>query len=446
MIKTDLKMLGILLPLLLLSMPLQAAESLLSLYQAALNYDAQYKGVVANTRADREELEKARAGFYPKAQLSGSVGRGNTDRTTQSLSGAIDTHLSYNTQNLALTVRQPIFNKETIAGYRSAQALVKGKESLLQSESSSLMTRIANAYFELLYAQEKSNVLQNQIDAFNQQLQQASKRYQHGAGTVTEVSEAQASLDIALADLVEANNNVNAYQVILSNITGHEVNDLAKINPEKVLNLNSNFETLDYWLKTAMENNPEIIATQYALEMAQQEVERKQAGHYPTLDLVGARSYSENDSNNTLGAKFDTTTVALQFSMPLYAGGYVNAAVRQSLDKVEAAREELNLKTRDTNTNIKKYFLQMQSEQLAIQAYKQAVKSSEIALDGTSKSFIGGLRTNIDVLNAQQRLYENKLKLSKSYYVLVNDFLNIKHAAGVLNEVQLQNMGQFFYD
>ena len=88
----------------------------------------------------------------------------------------------------------------------------------------------------------------------------------------------------------------------------------------------------------------------------------------------------------------------------------------------------------------------MQSEQLAIQAYKQAVKSSEIALDGTSKSFTGGLRTNIDVLNAQQRLYENKLKLSKSYYVLVNDFLNIKHAAGVLNEAQLQNMGQFFYD
>ena len=86
----------------------------------------------------------------------------------------------------------------------------------------------------------------------------------------------------------------------------------------------------------------------------------------------------------------------------------------------------------------------MQSEQLSIQAYLQAVKSSEIALDGTSKSFIGGLRTNIDVLNAQQRLYENKLKLSKSYYVLVNDMVNIKHAAGQLNEAQLQEFNQFF--
>ena len=444
MMSADLKILGVLIALLLVSTPLKAAENLLNLYQAALNYDAQYKGIVANTQADREEIEKAGALFYPKAQLSGSIGRGNTDRTTQSLSGAIDTHLTYNTQNLALTVKQPIFNKETMAIYRSAQAYVKGKESLLQSEVSSLITRIANAYFELLYAEEKSTVAQNQIVALSQQLDQANKRYQHGAGTITEISEAQASLDIAQADLVEAKNSADAYRLTLSNMTGREVGDLAKLNPDKISNINMGFESLEYWLKTAMDNNPEIIAAKYAVEVAQQEVEKKQAGHYPTLDLVGARSYSENDSNNTIGAQFDTTTVALQFSMPLYAGGYVNASVRQSLDKVEAAKENLNLKTRDINTNIKKYFQQMQSEQLSIQAYLQAVKSSEIALDGTSKSVIGGLRTNIDVLNAQQRLYENRLKLSKSYYVLVNDMVNIKHTAGQLNAAQLQELNQFF--
>jgi protease secretion system outer membrane protein len=444
MMSVDLKILVILIPLLSVSMSLSAAESLLSLYQAALNYDAQYKGTVANTHADREEIEKARALFYPKAQLSGSIGRGNTDRTTQSLFGAIDAHLIYNTQNLALTVKQPIFNKETIATYRSAQALVKGKEYLLQSETSSLIARIANAYFELLYAQEKSTVAQSKIDALGQQLEQANKRYQHGAGTVTEMSEAQASLDIAQADLLEAKSSADSYRLMLSNMTGHEIGELEKLNPDKISNLNMGSESLDDWLKTAMDNNPEIIAAKYAVDVSQQEVEKKQAGHYPTLDLVGARSYSENDSNNTIGAQFDTTTVALQFSMPLYAGGYVNASVRQSLDKLEAAKEDLNLKTRDANTNIHKYFQQMQSELLSIQAYIQAVKSSEIALDGTSKSFNGGLRTNIDVLNAQQRLYENKLKLSKSYYVLVNDIFNIKQVAGVLNEAQLQNFSQLF--
>ncbi|MFA6041249.1 MAG: TolC family outer membrane protein [Methylophilus sp.] len=445
MMSVPIKVLVILLIMLLLpSTPLNAAENLLSLYQAALNYDAQYKNAVANTQADREEIEKARALFYPKAQLSGSIGRGNTDRTTQSLSGAIDAKLNYNTQNLTLAIKQPIFNKETMATYRSAQALVKGKESLLESETSNLITRVANAYFELLHAEEKSSVAQNQIVALEQQLDQANKRYQYGAGTITEVSEAQASLDIAQADLVEANNSADTYRLLLSNMTGHEIYALAKLNPDTISSLNIASESLDDWLKTAIDNNPEIIAAQYALEMAQHEIEKKQAGHYPTLDLVGARSYSENDSNNTIGAQYDTTTIALQFSMPLYAGGYVSAGVRQSIDKLEAAKENLNLKTRDVTTNIKKYFQQMQSELRSIQAYHQAVKSSEIALDGTSKSFIGGLRTNIDVLNAQQRLYENKLKLSKSYYMLVNDMVNIKHTAGELNTAQLQEMNRFF--
>jgi len=432
------------LTLTVVSAQLNAAESLLSLYQAALNYDAQYKGTVANTQADREEINKARALFYPKAQLAGSIGRGNTDRTSQTFSGSIDTHLTYNTKNLALTIKQPIFNKETIATYKSAQALVKSKEALLQSETSGLMTRVAEAYFELLYAQEKSSVLQNKTVALQQQLNQAAKRYEHGEGTLTEISEAQASLDLAQAELVEARNTEGAFKLVLVNMTGREIDSLARLNIEKVTGIQSELEPLDFWLKTAIENNQEIIAAKHTVEVAQQEVDKKQAGHYPTLDIVGSRSYSENDSNNTIGSQFDSTTVALQFSMPLYAGGYVNANVRQSLEKVEAAKEVLNLRTRDTNTNVQKYFQNIQSELLSIQAYSQAVKSSEIALDGTSKGFTNGLRTNIDVLSAQQRLYENKLKLSKSYYVLVNDLVNIKHVAGVLNEAQLQNINQFF--
>jgi len=444
MVNLNLKAFNILLPLMLISTPLKATETLLSLYQAALNYDAQYKGVLANTQADKEEVEKARALFYPKVQLSGSVGRGNTDRTTQSISGAIDSHINYNTKNFALIVKQPLFNRETMATYKGAQALAKGKEFLLQSETLGLITRVAKAYVELLYAEDKSTVTYNQIRALKQQLEQARKRYEHGSGTITEISEAQASLDIAQADWVTAKNSVDANRVTLSTMTGYEIGELAKLNPDKIATLNLGVESLDDWLNRAVNNNPEVIAAQYAVEVAEQEVEKKQAGHYPTLDLVGARSYSENDSNNTIGAQFDTTTVALQFNLPLYAGGYVNASVRQSLERVKAAQEDLNLKTREINTNIKRYFQQMQSEQLSIQAYRQAVKSSELALDGISKSFTGGFRTNIDVLNAQQRLYENQLKLSQSYYVLVSDMVNIQHAAGQLNAAQLQELNQFF--
>ncbi|PPC88759.1 MAG: type I secretion protein TolC [Methylotenera sp.] len=433
-----------LLALLLISAPAQANETLLTLYQAALQYDAQYRSSAANLQADQEEVNKARALFYPKVQLSGSVGRGNTDRISQTQLGEVETKFNYNTQNLALSVRQPLFNQETAATYKSAQALVKAREALFENETSTLITRLAGAYFELLYAQEKIAVLSNKMAALQQQLEQANQRYQHGAGTITEISEAQASLDIARAELVEANNAADTFQLSLRNMTGHQAFVLAKLNTEKTAVIESKIGQLQDWLNTAQHNNPEISAAQHALELAEQEVEKKKAGHYPTLDLVGARSYSKNDSNNTLGSQFDSTTVALQFNLPLYAGGYVDASVRQSLDKVSAAKEELDLKVRATNANIQKYFLHLQNEVQTIEAYRQAVKSSITALDGTTKSFKGGLRTNIDVINAQQRLYENQLKLSQSHYVLVNDFVNIQHFAGQLNEAQLQDLNQFF--
>lgn len=439
-----LKKLSLIVTLLVASTPLYATETLLSLYQAALQYDAQYKSAAANLSADKEEIQKARALFYPKAQLSGSAGRGNTDRTTQTQLGNVDTKYHYDTQNLALSVRQPLYNKETMATYKSAQALVKTKEALFQNENSSLITRLASAYFELLYTQEKIVVLTNKIDALQQQLNQANQRYKYGSGTVTEISEAQAELDISQADLVEAQNSANAFQLQLRNMTGREVSTLAKLNTEKTAGIKTQMGELQDWLIAAQQNNPEVLAAQHAVELAEQEVEKKKAGHYPTLDLVGARSFSKNDSNNTLGSEFDSTTVALQFNLPLYAGGYVDASVRQSVDKVTAAKEELNLKTRETNANIQKYYQQLQNTWQAITAYSQAVKSSETALDGTTKSFKGGLRTNIDVINAQQRLYENKLKLTQSYYVLVNDMVNMQHYAGRLNEAQLQDLNQFF--
>jgi TolC family type I secretion outer membrane protein len=444
---SGMKKLGVMILVPLLGMPthLYAAETLLSLYQAALQYDAQYKTTVANTQADREEVNKAVSLFYPKAQLTGGIGRGETDRTTQTVSGAVDTHLRYDTRNLAFSIKQPLFNKEILANYKGAQAFVKGKEALLQAENSSLITRVASAYFELLYAQEKSTVAQNKTDALQQQLNQATQRYKHDEGTLTEISEAQASLDIAQAERIEAENAIDSFKITLSNMTGHAIDGLAKLNPEKITSIKAEFEHVEPWLQKAIDNNPEIMAAKLTVEEAQQEVEKKQAGHYPTLDLVGVRSYSENDSNNTLGSQFDSTTIALQFNLPLYAGGGVQAGVRQSLDKVEAAKEDLNLKTRDASTNIQKYFQRLQSEMRSIQAYSQAVKSSELALDDTSKSFKAGFRTNIDVLNAQQKLYENKLNLSKTYYVLINDVVNIQHFSGVLNETQLQNLNQFFF-
>lgn len=422
----------------------QAAENLLSLYEKAVQYDAQYKAAEANMAAEREEINKSRALFMPRVQFGASVGRGNTDRTTQTNLGAIDTKLNYDIHNYALSLRQPLFNKETMATYRGAEANVQSKEALLLKENATLITRLAATYFETLYAQEKVTVLRSNIKATSQQRDQAQRRYDNGEGTITEVNEAQANLELAQAELITTENSLGVFKQTLSNMVGIQVEEIAPINTAQLPMTVPESEELDFWLQQALGNNPEITAARLSVEVARQDVEKKRAGHFPTLDLVGVRSFSENDSNNTLGSRFDTTTVSLQLNMPLFAGGFTSASVRQAFNKVDAAEELLNLRTRDIEANTKKYLNSIRSGLLALSAYRQAVKSSEIALEGTEKGFAAGTRTNIEVLNAQQKLFRSRLELSRVQYVLVNDIINLKQAAGMLNEAQLHALNQYF--
>jgi TolC family type I secretion outer membrane protein len=422
----------------------EAAENLLSLYQKALQYDAQYKAATANTEAEKEEISKARALFLPRLQLGMNVGHGVTDRTTQTLLGPAESRLNYDIQNYSLQLRQSLFNKENVASYRSAEANVKGKEALLVKENSTLITRLAAAYFETLFAQEKLAVIQNNIDAVTQQRDQARRRHDNGEGTITEINEAQAALELAEAELITTQNSLDQYRQTLSNMTGEPISEIVGINGDKLPVESPESDSLDYWLDQALNNNPEIAAARQSFEAARYEVDKKRAGHYPTLDLVGVRSYSENDSNNTLGSRFDTTTIALQLNMPLFSGGFTSASVRQAIHRVDAAEQILNLRTRDIEANTRKYLKSIHGGLRAIQAYSQAVTASETALDGTRKGFTAGIRTNVEVLNAQHKLHASRLELSRARYVLLNDIINLKQAAGTLNEAQLFSLNQYF--
>jgi protease secretion system outer membrane protein len=421
-----------------------AEEDLNSLYQKAVEHNADYRAALVNTEADREELNKAKALFYPKVQMALSRGRGITDRTTQTAIGAIETNLDYRLENYGLTVRQPIFNKETWAIYGGAKSFVSAQESLLRQENAKLILKLTSTYLEILYARAKVNLLNAKVAAVSQQLRQAEKRYTQGSGTVVEINEAQTNLDIANVETIQAGNDLNEHLNTLQILTG-EISPLsAELIVSKLPISLPKEENMTYWLGMATQHNPEISAATHTLEVAKQELEKRRAGHYPTLDLVGARSYSENDSNNTLGSRFDTTTVALQMNVPLFAGGYVSANVRQAANKLTAAEESLTAKTREVEYQVRKYYNSVETQFQTINAYQQAVKSSRVAMEGTQKGFIAGFKTNIEVLDAQQKLFSNQLELTKSQYSLINDLVNLKFSSGLLNQGELTKISAMF--
>ncbi len=347
-------------------------------------------------------------------------------------------------RNYALSIRQPLFNKETMANYDSAKAYVSSQESLLEDEHGKLMLRVAEAYLQVLYTRERVSLLQSRIDAVTRQLAQARRKYERGMGTVVEVSEAQATLEMAVAEHRQAQAELEGYANDVRRMTGEMVDEDVSLDPERLPTKLQTDEGLDFWLENAENNNPEIVAARFAVEAAKQDAEKKRAGHYPTLDLVGVRSYSENDSSNTLGSSFDSTTVSVQLNVPLYSGGLVNANVRQAQNRLTAAQEMLESKSRETGANIRSHFNGFHSQVFSVQAYRQAVTAAELALDGTNKGFLAGMRTNQDVLEAQQKLFGSQLELSHARYQLVSSLINLKHGAGLLNEDVLTGVSQWF--
>ena len=421
-----------------------AIEDLNSLYQLAVNHNADYRAALANTEAEREELTKAKALFYPKVQLGLMRGHGETDRTTQTNIGAINTSLNYALENYNFSVKQPLFNKETLAIYGGAKSYVNAQESLLEQENAKLILKLVSVYLETLYGQERVRLQQRKVDAVSQQLRQAEQRYQRGSGTVVEVSEAQSNLDVAKVEHIQASNDLLSSQQSLQILTGAPYGLAATLVVDGLRGLNATAQPVDQWLALARQQHPELAAAYQNVEVAKKDIEKKQAGHYPTLDLVGVRSYSQNDSNNTLGSRFDTTTIALQMNVPLFAGGYVNANVRQSASRLTASEESMTAKSREIEFNVRKYYQSLQAQQQSIIAYQQAVQSASVALDGTQKGFLAGFKTNHEVLDAQQKLFTNQLSLTKAYYSLISDWVNLQFSSGVLSLEALNRVSQLF--
>lgn len=421
-----------------------AEADLNSLYQLAATHNADYRAALANTEAEREELTKARAMFYPKVQLGLLKGRGNTDRTTQTTLGAVNSELDYSLENYSLSVRQPLYNKETLAMYGGAKSYVSAQESLLEQETAKLILKLVSVYLETLYAQDRVTVQARKLEAVGQQLQQAEQRYTRGSGTVVEVSEAQSNLDVAKVEHLQANNDLQASQQSLQILTGSTHVLSAELLVDGLNQLSPAEHPLETWLALARQHHPELAAAYQNIEVAKKDVEKKQAGHYPTLDLVGVRSYSQNDSNNTLGSRFDTTTLALQMNVPLFAGGYVSANVRQSASRLTASEETMTAKLREVEFNVRKYYQSLHAQQQSVTAYQQAVQSARVALDGTQKGFLAGFKTNHEVLEAQQKLFNNQLALTKAYYSLISDWVNLQFSSGLLSLDTLNRVSQLF--
>jgi outer membrane protein, protease secretion system len=435
-----------LLPVIMFAVP-SHAMSLMEAYQAALANDSVYQSALHENEAGQQFKEIGRANLLPNVSASYSFNRNNQDVTTTNVfRGATNTSdetRNYNSKNAVIQVRQPIINMEGLARYRQGNLQTDLSDKQLAVRKQELITRFFGLYANAIYAEDVLALSQAQRDAFQQQQEANKLMAVRGEGTKTALIESQAKLSLSEAQIIESQDNVNNGRDALAGMIGKEVTALDSLSDNFNL-LPSELASYEEWKKLALESNPEIAAQREAVEIAAQDIRRNRAGHAPRLDAVASYSKTESDSISTFRQEADTKTIGLQLNIPIYSGGSVSALTRQAVANHKKAQDDLDTKTNQVLLDLHKQYSSLLSSALKIDALKQSVESAELLIVATKKSLMGGVRTNLDVLDARKQLFESKRDLSLARYNYLLAYINLKKAAGTLTVADLEKMAAYF--
>jgi len=295
----------------------------------------------------------------------------------------------------------------------------------------------------VLIAQDKINLIRAQKEAILSQLDQANATFEVGTATITDVNEAQARYDLIVAQEIAAVNEHQIAKRAVQAITGEIPETLATVKTDiQVVSLQQNMQD---WQEIARQNNLNIQIQQDNLKLAEQEIELKSAGHLPTLDAVA--SYTDNYTNGSpsvfsTGNELKNATIGLQFEIPIYQGGAVSSQVRQAAYNKQKAQDDLDLARRQTDLETQRTYLNLDTSIAQVKALEQALISSQSQLDSTKLGYEVGVRTSVDVLNAQQQLYSAKRDLLQARYNYLVNIVRLKSASGLVAEADLVEINQ----
>lgn len=410
-------------------------------YEAAQTNDAQIRAARAGAEATRERLPQAKAQLRPNVAVN--MGRNYNDLTTtgRGLLGPVTTETHYYSSNQSLSVRQPLYRPYQLAQVRQAQAQVADADATLERDEQNLVTRVGEAYFDALLAEDQLALILAQKTTYSTQLDAARKSFDAGTGTRTDIDEAQARLDMTVAQELEARQNMVFTRHRIEVLTGQPMHELARLDVERFQASAPVPASVEAWIEQAEAHSPELQALRAQVEAAKQEVAKGRAGHLPTLDAVAQWSRTNSDSVTSVNTRYDNKTIGLQLSIPLYAGGQVNSTVRQALAAQERAQEMLEATRRDLGVRVHREFRGVTEGVLRIQALEQAVRSAQQAVQSNRRSFEAGVRTTLDVLNAEQQKTLALRDLAQARYLYLVSQLRLQSLAGAdrLDTVQQAN-------
>jgi outer membrane protein len=439
---------------LVLSGPAHSA-SLLEIYQQALQGDPQIHEAEARRLASMEAKPQARGVLLPQIGFGGAWTDSSSSGTSIEPDGTTPFTSERETKvtQWQFTLRQSLFRWDQIVNLKRADKTIAKAEAVREAAQQDLIIRVTQRYFDVLAAEDRLNSITADREAIARQLEQAKQRFEVGLIAITDVQESQAAYDQSVASDIGARRSLATAREFLREITGEYVTDLNAPGDDFPLRTpEPNNEKA--WVDMSLGQNLNLVASRLDEQLANDEISYRKNGHYPTLELVANAGESETKGQQSFNispfgpanAKAESNSIGIQLNVPLFAGGGVSSRVREAVYLHRASRDQLQRVTRETERQARDSYLGVRAEIARVNALKQAVASSETALQATQAGYEVGTRTIVEVLNSQFALYVAITNHYQSRYDYILNALRLKQAAGTLQIQDLEEIDQFLRD
>jgi outer membrane protein len=405
------------------------AADLLTIYRDARVSDPVYQAARAQYAATREKMPQALAGYLPLVTGTVSIFRNEVEREI-----AGDSY--YTTKTYAVTLSQPIFRVQNLIAIGQAEQQVLQAEAVLANAQQDLALRVAQAYFDVLLARDNVALSEAQKSAISEQLAQAKRNFEVGTATIVDTLEAQARYDQSnakeISDKSDLEVKMRALEVLIGKLPAGLVAlaEPLRLAPPQPADA-------EVWVKAAAEVSYNIAIARTSYEFLREEVLRQRAAHLPTIDLSGSVTRATSPLTSIPGVLGPTATAlsgGLVMSVPIFSGGLIQSRVREAVANRERAAQDLENTQRGVAQAVRTNYVNVTNGIAQVVALEQALTSTQSQLESTILGRDVGVRTSVDVLNAQQQVFQTRRDLQQARYNYLLSTLRLKAAAGALTE------------
>ena len=417
-----------------------SSESLLDIYNEALDNDPTFKAAEYSYLADKELKVQGRAALLPSLTLSGST---NWNEYYQNK----ELQQQYNSFSTSARVSQPLFRLDTWFQYRQSKSLTDAAEADFAFEQQNLLVRTAELYFGVLRAIDNLNAAISEEKAIKKQLDQAKQRFEVGLSAITGVQEAQLAYDLSKASRIRTEGSLYSARESLNALIGREIFSLNELGDGLLIELPTP-NSKEKWVELALENNYQLKAAYLRKKAAKSSARSVASNHLPKIDIVGSQSESETNQFNYEGFNIDGQGIpvpsvtgrrnySIQLSMPLFQGGAVNSRRKQAYSQYERANENTLFTERRIIQEVRSQFSSVLTLVANVNAQKQAVVSATSALEATQVGYKVGTRNVVDLLQAEKNLYSAEKNLANAKYDYILSNLKLSLASGTITPADI---------